>query len=182
VVPHDGPVRRQAEVDVRRRSIRTTLVMGLVLAAFAGACGGDDAASERTGSNGEGSSATVERDTWAADLDQACDELNRDYEQLATADPGDRDEAIAYARDVDAFAASLVEVLADAGVPSEGRDGADELVGLVDDLATAATDLAAAAQDGDVAGVTRAIEQLERIGADVNDAATALDVPACGGF
>jgi sugar phosphate isomerase/epimerase len=166
---------------VRRRSIRTALVAGLLAAAtIAGACGGDDGSA--SGADDPEPTTTVGRDAWSDSLDEACAELNRDYGQLAAADPSNRDEAIAYAREVDEFAADLVAALSQAGVPSGDRDDADALADLVDELAVAAADLVEAAEDGDVAGANRATEQLERIGVDINAASAELDVPSCGGF
>lgn len=165
---------------MRRRSIRTTLVAGLLAAAtVAGACGGDDGSASGADDPGP---TTVARDAWSDSLDEACAELNREYGQLATADPSNRDEAIAYARQVDEFATDLAAALSQAGVPSADRDDADALADLVDELVAAASDLVEAAEDGDVDGANRATEQLERIGVELNAASAELDVPACGGF
>jgi hypothetical protein len=167
---------------VRGRSIRTTLLVGLLSAVtVVGACGGDDEPVSGD-ADAPGSTTTVDRDVWSAELDEACAELNRDYEQLADADPSNRDGAIAYAREVDAFAAGLVAVLAEAGTPSAGRDDADALTDLVDELAGAASDLVEAAEDGDVDGVTGATERIVSVGTAINSAAEQLEVPACGGF
>jgi hypothetical protein len=142
------------------------------------ACGGDEGSSDR----GATTTTAVERATWSEQLGAACDELNRDHDQLATADPSSRDDAVAYAEDVEAFAVDLVRVLDEAGVPSEDRAVADDLADLADRLAASAGDLADAANDGDVAAARDATEELRSVGEQINPLAEELDAPACGGF
>lgn len=143
------------------------------------ACGGDDDGQRQASAT---TTTAVDRDDWSAQLDRACDELNRDYDQLVSADPDSREDAVAYARDVERFAGELVEVLDAAGVPTEDRDDADELAALVDQLEAAAAQLADAAEEGDSAAAQRATTDLEAAGAKINPLAGSLDAPACGGF
>lgn len=124
----------------------------------------------------------VDRGAWSEQLDDRCATLNEEFDQLDETVPTDRDDAVAYARSIESFAGELVDVLEDAGVPDADRDDADELIDLVDQLDAAASQLAAAAEDGDPDAATAATQRLAAVGADINAVAIALDAPACGGF
>lgn len=166
--------------DVPTAASRTLVVLLLAAAAVTvGACGGEDGAGSTSTTT---TTTAVERAAWSEELEQDCDALNQDYDQLVAADPGNQDEAVAYARDVERFATELVQVLDDAGVPTEDRARAEQLADLVDQLAVAAGDLADAAGAGDAGAADAAAAALESAGAAINPVADALDAPSCGGF
>ena len=120
--------------------LRSSMTAVAVLLVLAGASCGDDAPTEAAETT-----AVIDRAEWGASLEQACDELNEEYQDLVDTDPADRDEAVAYAERIEEFALASVDLLDGAGVPSEDRRSADTLAGHFDDLATAAGDLADAA-------------------------------------
>jgi sugar phosphate isomerase/epimerase len=119
---------------------------------------------------------------WSRQLDAACAELNTTYQQLETADPEDREEAVAHAREVEEFAGALVDVLDEAGTPTEDREAAGRLAELVDELSAAAGELAAAAQGGDSAAAADAARRVGEIGERINPVAASIGAPECGGF
>lgn len=169
-------MRRVASRAGARLFVVTTLTAAVALSASA--CGGDDPPDDAPAAT----STTVARQEWSRQLDDACDQLNRDYEQLEQADPDTRAEAVRYASQIEEFSNELVELLDEAGVPAEDRSDADQLAELADQLAVAAGDLVDAAQDGDADAVAEATERLEAVGERINPVADALDAPACGGF
>ncbi len=149
------------------------LVAVLVVAAGCGD-GADDA--------GGGSTTVVDAEAWVRALEADCAELNEDYQQLATADPSNREEAVAHARSVEAFAGELDDLLDGAGVPDDRRAEAEQLSDRVDQLEDAAGALADAAEAGDATSAAAAAQQLADAGAGINPIAGALGAPACGGF
>lgn len=167
---------RQDRATSTRAAAAFALVV-LLLAVVAGCGDGEDA--ERAGG---GSTTVVDAEAWVRALEADCAELNEDYQQLASADPSNREEAVAHARSVEAFAAELDGVLDGAGVPDDRRAEAEQLSDRVDQLADAAEALADAAEAGDASAAATAAQQLADAGAGINPIAVELGVPACGGF
>lgn len=163
---------------MRRGVSRAGWVVLAVVVATAASCGGADDRSD----SASATTVAVERSAWSEQLEEACEDLNSDHGQLASADPRSREDAVAYAQEVEDFAVDLVRVLDDAGVPDEDRAAADELIGLADRLAAAASDLADAAGDGDVAAARAATDELRDVGDQINPLAESLDASACGGL
>jgi methyl-accepting chemotaxis protein len=149
----------------------------VVLLVLAGAACGDDAPTERSDT-----AAVVDRAGWGASLEQACDELNAEYDDLVDTDPADRDEAVAYAERIEEFALASVEVLDGAGVPSDDRSRADTLAAHFDELAAAAGDLADAADATDPEAASDAAARIGEVGEKINQVAADLEVPSCGGY
>ncbi len=173
------------EVDVHASQDKSTgaraaavSVLAVMLVVLALGCGTDD----RADGQADSTTTVVDREAWVRELEADCAELNVDYQQLASADPSNRAEAVAHARSVEAFAAELDDVLDSSGVPDDRRADAAELSELVDQLAEAAESLAVAAEAGDATAATAAAQELASVGASINPVAAELDVPACGGF
>lgn len=146
----------------------------LVAVVLAGSCGSEEVATTTP--------LPLDEREWAAALEAECAALNRDYAELETADPANRDEATAYAQQVAAFADELAAAVDADGAPAAAAEDAADLEGLVEELADAADALAVAADAGDVAAAESATDELDRVGAAINPVAERLDVPACGGF
>ena len=157
--------------------LRSSMTAVAVLLVLAGASCGDDAPTEAAETT-----AVIDRAEWGASLEQACDELNEEYQDLVDTDPADRDEAVAYAERIEEFALASVDLLDGAGVPSEDRRSADTLAGHFDDLATAAGDLADAADGADPDAATEAADRIAEVGERINEVAAELVVPSCGGY
>lgn len=157
--------------------LRSSMTAVAVLLVLVGAACGDDAPTEAADTT-----AVIDRAEWGASLEQACDELNEEYQDLVDTDPTDRDEAVAYAERIEAFALASVELLDGAGVPSEDRPSADTLAAHFDDLAAAAGDLADAADATDPDAASDAAARIGEVGEKINQVATDLDVPSCGGY
>lgn len=157
--------------------LRSSMTALVVLVVLTGAACGDDAPA-----GGGDTTAVIDRAEWGASLEQACDELNAEYQDLVDTDPADRDEAVAYAERIEQFALDSVELLERAGVPSEDRSSADTLAGHFDDLAAAAGDLADAANATDPDAASDAAARIGEVGEKINQVATDLDVPSCGGY
>ncbi len=157
--------------------LRSSMTAVAVLLVLAGASCGDDAPTEAADTT-----AVIDRAEWGASLEQACDELNEEFQDLVDTDPSDRDEAVAYAERIEEFALASVDLLDGAGVPSEDRRSADTLAGHFDDLAVAAGDLADAADGADPDAATDAADRIEEVGEQINEVAADLDVPSCGGY
>jgi hypothetical protein len=173
------------EVDVHASQDKPTgaraaavSVLAVLLVVVTLGCGDDGSADAPADST----TTVVDRDAWVRALDADCAELNEDYQQLAEADPSNREEAIAHARTVEEFAAELDGVLDGSGVPDDQRADAARLSELVDLLAEAASGLADAAEAGDATAAAAAAQQLADAGAAINPVAADLGVPACGGF
>lgn len=168
---------------MRARQDRATSTRGaaaalVALLALVAGCGDGE------GADGAGGASTtvVDAEAWVRALEADCAELNEDYRQLAEADPSNREEAIAHARSVEAFAAELDDVLDGSGVPDDQRAEAEQLSDRVDQLEDAAEALADAAEAGDATAAATAAQQLADAGAGINPIAVELGVPACGGF
>ncbi len=157
--------------------LRSSLTTVLVLLVLSGAACGDDAPTERADTT-----AVVERAEWGDSLDDACDELNEEYQDLVDTDPADSEDAVAYAERIEEFALASVELLEGAGVPSEDRRRAETRAAHIDDLAAAAGDLADAANDADPDAASEAAERIGDVGERINEVAADLDVPSCGGY
>ncbi|MFN7148668.1 MAG: hypothetical protein ACK4V6_04225 [Microthrixaceae bacterium] len=157
--------------------LRSSMTAVVVLVVLAGAACGDDAPTERSET-----AAVIDRADWGASLEQACDQLNAEYQDLVDTDPADRDEAVAYAERIEEFALESVELLEGAGVPSEDRRRADTLAAHFDDLAAAAGDLADAANAADPDAASAAADRIGEVGTSINQVAADLDVPSCGGY
>jgi hypothetical protein len=157
-------------------------MQGMIVAVLLGvplACG-DGGRDSRA--NASPSTTAVARADWSEQLDATCVALNKEYADLATASPSNRQEAIDHARSVEEYTDALVGALDDAGVPSADRDAADQMVVAADRLASAADDLAGDAARGDSEGVDAAADDIRAAGAEINRLAASLDLPACGGF
>jgi hypothetical protein len=150
-----------------------------VLLVLAGTACGDDAPIERADTT---SASVIDRAEWGATLEQACDELNEEYQDLVETDPANRDEAVAYAERIEEFALESVQLIEGAGVPSDDRSRADALAAHFDDLATAAGDLADAANATDPDAASDAAARIGEVGEKLNQVASDLDVPSCGGY
>lgn len=161
-----------------RRGGRALLVLLGAAGVLVSGCGGDGSGVD----GGPTSSREVPRAAWSERLEQGCEELNADYDHLASADPTDRDAAVDHAEDVEAYTDELVELLQASGVPDEDREDAERVVELATDLSDAATDLATAAAEGDEDAAGRAVERMTAAGEAINPLADSLDAPACGGF
>lgn len=171
---------RQDRAISTRVAAASTLAV-LLLAVVAG-CGDGEGEGDSAERAGGGPTTVVDAQAWVQALEADCAELNEDYRQLATADPSNREEAVAHARSVEAFAAELDDVLDGAGVPDDRRAEAEQLSDRVDQLEDAAEALADAAEAGDATAAATAAQQLADAGAGINPIAVELGVPACGGF
>ncbi len=143
------------------------------------ACGSDDEPARST-------TTTVDEDAWVDDLESDCASLNEEFGHLATSDPSDADEAVAYASDVDEFAEAMEAVLRDAEARlSDDDPRTADLVALRErtvDLEAATTQLAEGAEAGDTATIDDAEAEVTRLGTEINELAEQLDVSSCGGF
>ena len=157
--------------------IAALIVAGLATSLLG--CGSDDEPDRST-------STTVDEDAWVADLEADCASLNDEFAHLASSDPSDADEAVAYAEDVDDFAEAMEAVLRDAGsrVPASDPRSA-ELGALLErtvELEDATTTLAESAASADTAAIDEATAEVTRLGAEINELVDELDVGSCGGF
>ncbi len=153
------------------------IVAGLTTALLG--CGSGDEPDRST-------TTTVDGDAWVADLEADCASLNDEFAHLATSDPADADEAVAYADEVDEFAEAMEAVLRDAAtrVPA-GDPRSAELDALLErtvELEHETTTLAEAAASGDTAAIDAATAEVTRLGTEINELVEALDVSSCGGF
>ena len=143
------------------------------------ACGSGDEPSRST-------TTTVDEDAWVDDLESDCASLNEEFAHLATSDPSDADEAVAYAEDVDEFAEAMEAVLRDAEARLSGEDPrAADLRALLErtvELEAATTQLSDGADAGDTGAIDEAAAEATRLGTEINRLADELGVSSCGGF
>ena len=174
--PRPDTTRRTAP-GVRRPAVAALAVAGLAVSLLG--CGSDDEPDRST-------TTTVDEDAWVADLEADCASLNDEFAHLASSDPSDADEAVAYAEDVDEFAEAMEAVLrdAEARVPTSDPRSAElsSLLQRTVDLEDATTTLAESAASGDAAAIDEATAEVTRLGSEINELVEQLDVRSCGGF
>ncbi len=142
-------------------------------------CGSGDEPSPTT-------TTAVDDRSWVDDLESDCASLNEDFDHLATSDPSNADEAVAYAEDVDEFAEAMEALLRDAEARIDTDDPrAATLRDLLErtvELEASTTALADGAASGDIEAIDDATAEVTRQGSEINTLVEELGVSSCGGF
>jgi len=145
-------------------------------------CGGRGEERRRADAERRPTTTELERDQWRRRAQRTCDRWNDDYAHLATAELSTAADAVEHTREVEALATGIAEELREVGLPDEGREDAERLLDLSDEMAEAAGNLTRAAARRDGAAVERVTRRIERLGERINELAERLEVPACGGY
>lgn len=128
------------------------------------------------------STASAVRFQWQRRAEAGCQRWNDRYAHLRTARPDTAAEAVRHSEEVDQLAAGIARELDRLGLPQRRRGDAERLVELSERMAEATSELAKAAAAGDGPAVDAATRRIERLGEQIDELATDLDVPACGGY
>jgi hypothetical protein len=131
------------------------------------------------GCSGGGDDLTFE--DWQVRVEAVCSEYEPRLAELESelGDPQSLEEVVTYVDALTPVSAEYTDAIVDVGLPDQRRAEIEQVHELLEQQVRLAEDLRDAAVDGDEEAFLAVAEQLEERSDALNDAARALEVPAC---